>query len=184
MTVFAIDELDAAVDDFAAVGYAVVRGLYDDASLATLEAELLRLQGELLADALPERCGTVILDDPDAIIDGQAFAHYVCHATEVSDIVASAVRQPALVELARRTLGEAAWLLEDDRFGVVYQDARPGPQSGYSRIGWHSDHQSGPNLDTWPSMAFGTPRHTTASRIPARARIWGIWAMWPNMSGR
>jgi ectoine hydroxylase-related dioxygenase (phytanoyl-CoA dioxygenase family) len=44
--------------------------------------------------------------------------------------------------------------LEDDRFGVVYQDARPGERSGYSRIGWHSDFQSGPNLKTWPSMAF------------------------------
>jgi len=29
-------------------------------------------------------------------------------------------------------------LLDDDRFGVVYQDARPGQHSGYSRIGWHS----------------------------------------------
>ena len=25
---------------------------------------------------------------------------------------------------------------------------------GYSRIGWHSDAQSGPNLDWWPSVAF------------------------------
>ena len=53
-----------------------------------------------------------------------------------------------------RLLGEQAWLLEDDRFGVVYQDARPGDQSGYSRIGWHSDHQSGPHLDMWPSVGF------------------------------
>ena len=52
-----------------------------------------------------------------------------------------------------RLLGPEAWLLEDDRFGVVYQDARPGAQSGYSRIGWHSDVQSGPNLRVWPSVA-------------------------------
>ena len=58
------------------------------------------------------------------------------------------------MEVVARLLGEQAWLLEDDRFGVVYQDARPGDQSGYSRIGWHSDHQSGPNLDVWPSVAF------------------------------
>ena len=31
-------------------------------------------------------CGTVILDDPDAVIDGEPFAHYVCHVTEVSEI--------------------------------------------------------------------------------------------------
>ena len=45
-------------------------------------------------------------------------------------------------------------MLEDDRFGVVYQDARPGAGSGYSRIGWHSDAQSGPHLAMWPSVAF------------------------------
>jgi hypothetical protein len=31
---------------------------------------------------------------------------------------------------------------------------RPGPGSGYSRIGWHSDFQSGPHLPIWPSVAF------------------------------
>ena len=36
----------------------------------------------------------------------------------------------------------------------------------------------------WRSIAAGTPRQTTAWPIPARRRIWGIWAMWPNMSGR
>ena len=58
------------------------------------------------------------------------------------------------LDVIRHLLGDDAWLLEDDRFGVVYQDARPGDQSGYSRIGWHSDHQSGPHLDVWPSVAF------------------------------
>ncbi len=33
-------------------------------------------------------------------------------------------------------------------------------------------------------MALGTPRHTTACSKPNWRRIWGIWAMWPNMSGR
>ena len=143
-----------AADEFAELGYAIVRGLYTDDELDALEGELVRLQGALLRGELPEECGTVILDDPESIIDGEPFAHYVCHATEVSPIVAQAVKHPALVELAHRTLGDDCWLLEDDRFGVVYQDARPGPQSGYSRIGWHSDHQSGPNLKSWPSMAF------------------------------
>jgi len=141
-------------DDFAERGYAIVRGLYSDDELDVLEAELVRLQGALLRSELPTQCGTVILDDPEAIIDGRPFAHYVCHATEVSPIVSKAVQHPTLVELAHRTLGPDAWLLEDDRFGVVYQDARPGPKSGYSRIGWHSDFQSGPNLPSWPSMAF------------------------------
>ena len=35
-----------------------------------------------------------------------------------------------------------------------------------------------------PVTAEGTPRQTTASENPACRRIWGIWATWPNMSGR
>ncbi len=58
---------------------------------------------------------------------------------------------------SRRRTGcseKGAWLLDYEQFGVVYQDARPGPGSGYSRIGWHTDHQSGPHLDIWPGAAF------------------------------
>jgi ectoine hydroxylase-related dioxygenase (phytanoyl-CoA dioxygenase family) len=46
----------------------------------------------------------------------------------------------------------------------VYQDARPGAASGYSRIGWHSDHQSGPHLDIWPSVAFTIHIDATSPR--------------------
>jgi ectoine hydroxylase-related dioxygenase (phytanoyl-CoA dioxygenase family) len=145
------DDLDAF---FAEHGFAIMRGLYSETELQELEIELERQQHRLLAGELPEQCGTVILDDPDAVIDGQVFAHYVCHVTEVSRITRSAVHQPTVVDTMTRLLGPQAWLLEDDRFGVVYQDARPGEQSGYSRIGWHSDHQSGPHLEMWPSVAF------------------------------
>jgi hypothetical protein len=146
-------DLEAAAA-FAADGYAIVSGLYDEATLAALELELVRLQSALLAGELPERCGTVILDDPEATVDGAPFAHYVCHLTEVSTIARDAVVHPVLVAMAIRVLGDECWLLEDDRFGVVYQDARPGEGSAYSRIGWHSDFQSGPHLRMWPSMAF------------------------------
>jgi ectoine hydroxylase-related dioxygenase (phytanoyl-CoA dioxygenase family) len=61
---------------------------------------------------------------------------------------------PVVVEAVGRLLGEPGWLLESMRFGVVYQDARPGRESGYTRIGWHSDWQSGPHLPVWPSVAF------------------------------
>jgi hypothetical protein len=64
------------------------------------------------------------------------------------------VLDPAVVRPVQALLGPDCWLLEDDRFGVVYQDARSGDGSGYSRIGWHSDAQSGPTLDWWPSVAF------------------------------
>jgi hypothetical protein len=146
--------LDRAGAEYDEQGYAVLPGLFTDAEVDALEGELAALQDRLLAGELPPGCGTVILDDPDAVIDGEPFAHYVCEITRVSTVARDAVLHPVLVEMAHRTLGPHAWLLEDDRFGVVYQDARPGDASGYSRIGWHSDAQSGPTLDWWPSMAF------------------------------
>jgi ectoine hydroxylase-related dioxygenase (phytanoyl-CoA dioxygenase family) len=152
--VFTAPDYDGLEPFFAEHGFAVMRGVYTDEDLRDLEVELERQQQRLLAGELPEVCGTVILDDPDAVIDGEAFAHYVCHVTEVSPITRTAAYHPALVDMTARLLGPEAWLLEDDRFGVVYQDARPGDQSGYSRIGWHSDAQSGPNLQVWPSVAF------------------------------
>lgn len=155
------DEVDPF---FAEHGFAVMRGLYTDPELEELELELEHQQRRLLAGELPVECGTVILDDPDAVIDGEPFAHYVCHVTEVSEIARTATYHPALVDVVRRLLGEQAWLLEDDRFGVVYQDARPGDRSGYSRIGWHSDHQSGPNLDVWPSVGVTIHIDATSPR--------------------
>ena len=152
--VFTPDERDDIVAFVEEHGFAIVRGLYTDDELLALQADLEHQQARLVAGELPEQCGTVILDDPDAVIDGEAFAHYVCHITEVSAVASDAARHPVVVALMQRMLGDESWLLEDDRFGVVYQDARPGERSGYSRIGWHSDAQSGPTLDVWPSVAF------------------------------
>ena len=146
-----LDDVDAFFDEH---GFVIMRGLYTEEQLRELEIELERQQQRLLVGELPTKCGTVILDDPDAVIDGEPFAHYVCHLTEVSEVARTATLHPAIVAVTTRLLGEQVWLLEDDRFGVVYQDARPGDQSGYSRIGWHSDFQSGPHLEVWPSVAF------------------------------
>lgn len=152
--VFGPNERDALVEYFSEQGYATLRGVYTTDDLDALEQEMVRQQQRLLDGELPERCGTVILDSPEAVIDDQPFVHYVCHITEVSPVARAAVVQPDVVASAGRLLGPQAWLLEDDRFGVVYQDARPGDHSGYSRIGWHSDFQSGPHLAMWPSVAF------------------------------
>ena len=151
---FTADDLDNAVAAFHELGFVILRDLHPDDMLDSLTTESEHLQARLMAGELPERCGTVILDDPEAMVDGEPIAHYVCHVTEVSALTRDAVHHPVLVDAAARILGTGAWLLEDDRFGVVYQDARPGPQSGYSRIGWHSDAQSGPTLDWWPSVGF------------------------------
>jgi ectoine hydroxylase-related dioxygenase (phytanoyl-CoA dioxygenase family) len=152
--VFVAPDLAGLDQFFGEHGFAIMRGLYAEEQMLELAVELERQQQRLLAGELPVECGTVILDDPEAVIDGEPFAHYVCHVTEVSEIARAASMHPTIVEAVTRLLGPDRWLLEDDRFGVVYQDARPGAASGYSRIGWHSDHQSGPHLDIWPSVAF------------------------------
>ena len=147
-------DVGAVVDAVRIQGFGILRGAFTEAELAAVEAELVEAQRRLVAGGLGARHGTVILDDPESVIDGEPFAHYVTFATEVSALAADAVRRPALEAVARGVLGPDAWLLDDGIFGVVYQDARPGPGSGYSRIGWHTDHQSGPHLAMWPGLAF------------------------------
>ena len=151
---FRPQQLEDILAFFAANGFVRIAGVFSDEQLDALQADMERCQRDLLAGLLPEQCGTVVLDDPDAMVDGEAFAHYVCHCTEVSAIAHDCAYHPDIVAVIQRLLGPEAWLLDYERFGVVYQDARPGRESGYSRIGWHTDWQSGPHLDIWPSVAF------------------------------
>lgn len=152
--VFGPDGLDDLCAHLEAHGYATLRGGIDEEQLAAAGTELVRAQEQLVGGGLDARHATAILDDPDAVVDGARFAHYVCFATVASPRADQLVHLPSLVEVNRRVLGPRAWLLDYEQFGVVYQDARPGPHSGYSRIGWHTDHQSGPHLDVWPALAF------------------------------
>jgi hypothetical protein len=151
---FGPDDLDSLEVFFHANGFATLRGAIDETMLAAAQVDLVEAQEQLVAGALDARHGTEILDGPDAVVDGRPFAHYVCFATRASVRADDLVHHPALVEVNRRLLGPDAWLLDYEQFGVVYQDARPGPGSAYSRIGWHTDRQSGPHLDIWPGVAF------------------------------
>jgi hypothetical protein len=151
--VFGPDELDGLVGHFRTQGFAILRGLFPVEELAELQRDMEHWQSELVAGHLDERHGTAILIDHDAA-DPERFANYVTEVTLLSALARQAAAHPTVVEIVQALIGEDAWLLEDDRFGVVYQDARPGSESGYSRIGWHSDWQSGPHLTMWPSVAF------------------------------
>jgi len=152
--VFTGREIDELVEFFDANGYSTLRGVFDESAVLDMEAELVGAQRRLVDATLDPRHATDILDDPGATIGGRPFAHYVCFATDASALADQAVHHQALVEVAQRLLGPTAWLLDYEQFGVVYQDARPDPGSGYSRIGWHTDHQSAPHLDIWPGVAF------------------------------
>jgi ectoine hydroxylase-related dioxygenase (phytanoyl-CoA dioxygenase family) len=151
---FGPGQIDELVASFEVNGFATLRGLFSESELEAAEVELTEAQRRLAEGALDEQHGTDILDEPDAMIDGRPFAHYVCFATQVSPKADALAYHPVVVEVVARLIGSGAWLLDYEQFGVVYQDARPDPGSGYSRIGWHSDHQSGPHLDIWPSVAF------------------------------
>jgi ectoine hydroxylase-related dioxygenase (phytanoyl-CoA dioxygenase family) len=152
--VFTPDRIEPLLEYYDEHGFATLRGVFDEETLLAAEVELQVVQTGVAEGTLDERHGTVILDEPDAVIDGRPFAHYVTFATVASNRADALVHDPVLAEVAQRTLGPDAWLLDYEQFGVVYQDARPDPGSGYSRIGWHTDHQSGPHLDIWPGMAF------------------------------
>lgn len=151
--VFGPDELDELDEWFREHGYVVLRGLLDDDELSQLELECVGAQSRLAAGELDERHGTTILVD-DASDGVEQVVNYVTYVNELSPAVDRATRHPAIIELMTRWLGARAWVMEHERFGTVYQDARPGRESSYTRIGWHSDWQSGPNLDMWPSVAY------------------------------
>jgi ectoine hydroxylase-related dioxygenase (phytanoyl-CoA dioxygenase family) len=71
----------------------------------------------------------------------------------------------------------------------VYQDARPGAESAYTRIGWHSDWQSGPHLDMWPSTAFTIHVDATSPangflRVVPGSHRWATPAPTADIEGR
>lgn len=150
--VFDVSDVDGICWYYQMHGYVVVRGLVSNEDLSAIEAECVDAQEKVVSGELPERYGsTVFLDDA---AKARLFANYVEHITEVAPRVREAVTHPRLVAIMKQLLGEDCWLGDTHRAGVVYQDARPGKESGYTRIGWHSDWQSSPSLDLWPATAF------------------------------
>ncbi|MGV9860820.1 phytanoyl-CoA dioxygenase family protein [Gordonia sp. NPDC003425] len=133
-------------------GFATLRGLLTDRTIAAIERECVDAQRRVIAGELPARHGSTVFLDDAAKAD--TFANYVEFVNELSATVRATLADERLLAAVRAVIGDTAWLRESDGFGVVYQDARPGHESGYSRIGWHSDWQASPSMDIWPSAAF------------------------------
>jgi hypothetical protein len=144
--VFRPGELDALDAFYRKHGFAILRGLIPPDRLAAILTECEAAQGRVANGEMAERYGNSILTDTTA----KPFANYVQYVTEVAPLTREAVRDPTIVGLMERWV--SGHRREHSRFGVVYQDARG--DTGYRRIGWHSDWQSGPQLDVWPSAAF------------------------------
>lgn len=148
--VFAPHQLDELTAYFEANGYAILRGLVSDDDCDALLAECEGLQAALLRGELAPEHGTVTLTDDVA----SPVVHYVTNLTAVSPRAKAFTQHPLVGEVMQRLMGDEHHLVEDERSGIVYQDARPGRDSAYTRIGWHADWQSGPHLECWPSVAF------------------------------
>ncbi|MBL7492455.1 phytanoyl-CoA dioxygenase family protein [Frankia sp. AgB1.9] len=143
----------AEIEEFyRAFGYVLLRGLVPEELTARMEAECAAVQADVLAGRLPERYGSTKY--LDAAEKAERFVNYVEHVQELSPAVLETAKLPALLAVIRRLIGDSAWLNGSEQAGVVYQDSRPGRESGYTRIGWHSDWQAMPSVDIWPGLAF------------------------------
>jgi ectoine hydroxylase-related dioxygenase (phytanoyl-CoA dioxygenase family) len=166
-------------------GFVILRGVFAAELMDRMETECVATQQKVLVHELPERYGsTVFLDDA---AKAERFVNYVEYVNEVAPAVREAATHPVLVAVLRRLLGDDAWLRDSNSHGIVYQDARPGKESGYTRIGWHSDWQSGPSLEVWPAIAFtfhidGTSPANGFLRVVPGSHQWATPAPFKNIN--
>jgi ectoine hydroxylase-related dioxygenase (phytanoyl-CoA dioxygenase family) len=166
-------------------GFVVLRGVLTDQLIDQMEFECVRAQQQVVSGEVDSRHGSVIfLDDATK---AERFANYVEYVSELSPAVDGATNHPALLAALHRAIGPDIWLRDRNLFGVVYQDARTGDESGYSRIGWHSDWQSGPSLDVWPATAFtfhidGTSPANGYLRVVPGSHRWATPAPFRNIN--
>jgi len=186
--VFSPDQLDELEAWFATNGSAILRGAIDPGALRTMTTECVVAQEGVATGRLDERHGTTILVDDTSSDSEAAVVNYVTYLTELAPVTRSYVTSAIVTELIGRWLGPEAWLLEHHRFGVVYQDARPGLESGYTRIGWHADWQSAPHRNMWPSVAFTIHIDATSPangflRVVPGSHQWATPAPYANLNG-
>ena len=143
---------ESVVREFASHGYAVLSGVWSAAELDELQAQMEDLQRRATAGELAVRhAGEMFLAAFDG--DRPPYVHYVNAVTDISPAAHAAINHPVVLDLVRRFLGDNAYFWDYNGHGAVYQDARPGAGMTYTRIGWHSDHQSRPTSDIWPGVA-------------------------------
>ena len=185
--VFGPAQLDELATFYEREGFATLRGLWSADQLDRIEGACTDLQARLLAGELDERHGTTTLVDDEDGTATERFANYVVDVTPLDPFLREVVTDPLVTDLVQGWLGDH-WLRERSGFGVVYQDARPGRESSYTRIGWHADWQSGPHLRIWPSVAFtihldGTSPDNGFLRVVPGSHRWATPAPYENVNG-
>jgi hypothetical protein len=143
---------DALLADFERDGYVTVSGLFDGVALDRLQEELAALQRAAARGELDHKhTGSMFLAPFEG--DQPPYVHYVNRVTDISPTAHAAFHHRVVLDLVTRILGPQMWFWDETGHGAVYQDARPGEGMTYTRIGWHSDHQSRPTSDIWPGVA-------------------------------
>jgi hypothetical protein len=186
--VFGTEAVDDLVGFYRVHGFALLAGAVSEPLLQGLERECVEAQEALVAGRLGEQHGTTELIEADAGGKAQRFANYVLRITELSPSADEIVHAPLVADIVAKCLGPDSWSGGGDRFGYVYQDARPGEDSSYKRIGWHSDWQSGPHLGVWPSTAVtvhidGTGPANGFLRVVPGSHLWATAAPYENVNG-
>jgi ectoine hydroxylase-related dioxygenase (phytanoyl-CoA dioxygenase family) len=173
-------EIEATFHEF---GFVVLRHLFDGDLMDRMTRECAAAQAAVLAGAAPEGHGSVkYLDEASKV---ERFVNYVERVEDLSPAVLEAATSTALRAVVGALIGPDHWL---NTQGIVYQDARPGRESGYTRIGWHSDWQAAPSLDVWPSVAFtfhidGTSPANGFLRAVPGSHLWATPAPYRNVNG-
>jgi len=176
------DGPEAAMTFYDRWGFVVLRDLVDADLIDAMETECVAAQSRVLAGELDAWYGSrKYLDDERK---AERFVNYVDHIEELAPAIGTALATPALVDLVTRILGPDLW---PGRDGVVYQDARPGRESGYTRIGWHADWQAIPHLDIWPATAFtfhidGTSPANGFLRVVPGSHLWATASPFENIN--
>ncbi|MDQ2724846.1 MAG: phytanoyl-CoA dioxygenase family protein [Actinomycetota bacterium] len=186
--VFAPGDLGGLDGFYREHGFAVLSGAVDPATMDRLEAECVSAQEGLVAGTLDARYGTSELVEGDAGDKARTFANYVTHITDLSPAARDIMHGEVVTGLIGRWLGATCWSATTERFGYVYQDARSGEKSSYTRIGWHSDWQSSPHLDLWPATAVtihvdGTSPANGFLRVVPGSHLWATPPPYENVNG-
>lgn len=137
-------------------GYVVVSGAVDPDGLAAIESVMGGLQEQLAAGTLDRQRYSGDVYTAAEVGAAATHPHYVLDVARLSPEVDAAFHAPSLVRLVGECLGAEPWEFGPEHgrdFGVVFQDARPGDGTAYSRIGWHTDRQAYPTSDFHPSVA-------------------------------
>lgn len=152
------ERITALSDDFLRDGFVLLEGCLGDDLVDRLDAEMIGLQDAVAAGTIDRAYYGG--DYLTSAVPGEPapFVHYVNDVMALSPAAAEVVASPVLGQVLARSFDtDAYWQFDTehaDRLGFVYQDCRSGRESGYSRIGWHTDHQAYPNSDFWPGIAI------------------------------